>query len=250
MNYEQVQVLKNSWAGAEAATTPRGNVASVIKYTCRDDAGCQLNGACIAGGACKCRPGWKGLDCGLLDILPSTSTSTTPRHSFSTSANGTRDPTAAPPTINRFPGLAYGSPPSATGNTGLASWGGSIVVDPKNASKFHLFAAEMSLGCGLNSWSVRAVSVRSSAVVLWCCGAVVTLLGLVSDLLRLSFSYILSNSPPLLPPHNPHAHAIVEVPQLCHHTRDELFRPRTIPAGRASACCVQSRALCITVTER
>lgn len=104
-------------------------------YRCANDDGCQLNGACIVG-ACKCFAGWRGADCGLLDVLPSTD--------------------------SEFPGLAYGSPPSSKG-TGLASWGGSIVVDPANGDKFHLFAAEMSLGCGLNSWFRNSVIIHATS---------------------------------------------------------------------------------------
>ena len=110
---------------------------------CTSDTDCQLNGACVPGsGACMCHAGWTGADCGLLDLQPSASTD--------------------------FPGLAYGKPPSSSsdggsGGGGLATWGGSVVVDPKDPKKFHLFAAEMSLGCGLNSWYRNSVIVHATA---------------------------------------------------------------------------------------
>jgi hypothetical protein len=105
-------------------------------YSCADDAGCQLNGACT-NRVCKCYPGWRGEDCGLLDMKPSVPSD--------------------------FPGLAYGSPPSDKGTGGLASWGGSIVVDPKDKQLFHLFAAEMSLGCGLNSWYRNSIIIHGTS---------------------------------------------------------------------------------------
>ena len=53
------------------------------------------------------------------------------------------------------PGLAYGRVPTAS-QGGLASWGGSIVKDADGL--YHLFAAEMSLDCGL---TVRNPALRS-----------------------------------------------------------------------------------------
>ena len=84
-----------------------------------------------------------------------------------------------------FPGLAYGTPPGPAGGAGggLTAWGGSVVADPGNADaagrsggkgkkqkkklkkklKFHLFAAEMSLGCGLNAWYRNSAIVHATA---------------------------------------------------------------------------------------
>lgn len=132
------------------AAVPTAAAAAVVGTTlpaaargpwsgCATEADCQLNGACVpaegagtvatasgARGTCECHAGWTGRDCGLLDVLPSAEAD--------------------------FPGLAYGVPPSSSGEGGLAAWGGSIVADPQRKGKFHVFAAEMSLGCGLNSW--------------------------------------------------------------------------------------------------
>ena len=122
-----------------AACFPPGVLpaARAAASSCTDDAGCQLNGACKSG-ACTCHVGWRGQDCGLLDLLPSADSD--------------------------FPGMAYGVPPSSSvGSGGLASWGGSIVVDPRNSSLFHLFAAEMSLGCGLNAWYRNSVIIRATS---------------------------------------------------------------------------------------
>ena len=57
--------------------------------------------------------------------------------------------------------VAYGRPPSASGD-GLASWGGSIVKDP-DTSIYHLFAAEMSAGCGLNAWARNSLIRHATA---------------------------------------------------------------------------------------
>jgi hypothetical protein len=105
------------------------------RYQCADDTGCQLNGACVAG-ACSCHAGWRGEDCGLLDLLPSA-------HSD-------------------HPGLSYGAPPGSAAG-GLASWGGSIVTDPHTSGLYHLYAAEMSLGCGLNSWYRNSVIIHATS---------------------------------------------------------------------------------------
>ena len=110
--------------------------AGTAAAACADDACCQLNGECTAG-SCHCHAGWRGPDCGLLDLLPSADADS--------------------------PGLAYGAPPSSSGSGGLSSWGGSIVADPDTSSLYHLFAAEMTLGCGLNSWYPNSAIVRATS---------------------------------------------------------------------------------------
>ena len=96
---------------------------------CQTDEDCNLNGRCVTWSvesvepvkrSCACLDGWKGTTCGLLDLAPMA--------------------TDAPP--------AYGTLPTAT-HEGLSSWGGSIVRDPDDESKYHLFASEISHGCGL-----------------------------------------------------------------------------------------------------
>ena len=97
---------------------------------CADEMDCELNGLCSKiTGQCVCHAGWVGETCGVLDLLP------------------VKDPLATAPDGPR----AYGTPPTQGGG-GLASWGGSVVQDPGKPGLYHLFAAEMSLGCGLHAW--------------------------------------------------------------------------------------------------
>ena len=83
---------------------------------CSTDDNCSLNGVCTAG-VCACHTVWRGPSCATLAVGPAT------------------PPLAA----------AYGLAPN------VSSWGGNAVVD--DAGTFHLFVAEMMLGCGLDSWS-------------------------------------------------------------------------------------------------
>ena len=85
-------------------------------------------------GTCKCRTGWVGETCGLLDL----------------------DDMAA----NALP--AYGTIPSAS-TEGLSTWGGSVIRDPSEPNVRHMFAAEMALGCGLNAWGRNSVIVHAMA---------------------------------------------------------------------------------------
>ena len=85
--------------------------------SCSSDENCSLNGVCTAAGTCECHTVWRGPSCATLAIGP-----------------------AVPPLA-----AAYGSEPN------VSSWGGNAVAD--DAGTFHLFVAEMMLGCGLDTWS-------------------------------------------------------------------------------------------------
>lgn len=87
-----------------------------------------------------CHRGWVGQDCGTLDVLP----------------------LPAPTTQGEPPGISYGTLASASA-VGLASWGGSLLSDPANSSRYHLFASEISLGCGLDAWYRNSVIVHATA---------------------------------------------------------------------------------------
>lgn len=105
----------------------------VFTHACTTDFDCQLNGACD-GGACSCRPGWTGADCGQFDFLPA-------------------------PTTH-----AFWRPTSA-------SWGGSIVQE---GNAWYMFLAFMEGHCGLNSWQpnsaiYRAVSTSGPKVMTHTC---------------------------------------------------------------------------------
>eukprot|EP00466_Bigelowiella_natans_P011760 jgi/Bigna1/90097/estExt_fgenesh1_pg.C_620034 len=92
-------------------------------FQCTADEDCNLNGHCLEDSVCECFKGWKGDDCGELNLMPMPAKSTP----------------------------AYGQYPDGDGN-GLASWGGSIWKDPENDKRWHLFVSEMTQGCGLDSW--------------------------------------------------------------------------------------------------
>lgn len=85
---------------------------------------------------CSCNPGWKGPDCGTLDLLPVSD--------------------------NLEDSAAYGTFPSST-TTGLAAWGGSVLPDPSNGSLYHGFFAEMALDCGLTAWYRNSMVVHATA---------------------------------------------------------------------------------------
>lgn len=83
---------------------------------CFGDDNCSLNGICRAG-SCECDAGWKGSDCGILDLRPAL----------------------------RSSGYNHTS-------EGISSWGGSIVRDPKNKDLYHMFFSLFANHCPLKSW--------------------------------------------------------------------------------------------------
>lgn len=93
---------------------------------CVVDEDCSLTGVCAPGGACVCDAGWRGADCGALDLAPAT----------------------------HFTGYNLTA-------LGTSSWGGKTVRDPHNSSLFHLFAAELTGGCGLDYWSPMSRIIRA-----------------------------------------------------------------------------------------
>ena len=94
---------------------------------CATDEDCSLTGVCKPdSGMCACDPGWIGADCGVLDLAPA---------KYNTGYNYTSQRTS--------------------------SWGGKTIRDPKNASLFHLFAAEFTGHCGLDYWSPMSRIIRA-----------------------------------------------------------------------------------------
>ena len=86
---------------------------------CVDDEGCSLNGRCVSG-ACRCVPEWAGPRCGALNLRP-----------------------------------ARPRPLSGFDEVGNSSWAGSLMADPSDPGRFHMFASHIAGHCGLNSWNVR-----------------------------------------------------------------------------------------------
>ena len=98
---------------------------------------CEHNGICQPSGACACDPGWGGATCGRLALLPVADRA----------AEGYK-------------------------NASVSSWGGSIVMvddspredgDAASTGRYHLFAAEMTHGCGLLSWATNSRIVRATS---------------------------------------------------------------------------------------
>jgi hypothetical protein len=96
-------------------------------HTCIVDEDCSLNGVC-SGAQCVCDPGWRGGDCGVLNLAPAV----------------------------RYSGY------NLTGN-GTSSWGGKVVQDPAEPTLHHLFAAEFTGGCGLDYWSPMSRIIRAES---------------------------------------------------------------------------------------
>ncbi|TWU74319.1 hypothetical protein ED733_005858 [Metarhizium rileyi] len=96
--------------------------------TCTGDEDCSLNGVCSLDGACQCDPGWKGDDCGVLDLRPA-------------KINNGYDQTAR----------------------GTSSWCNSIVKDPNEYDLYHLFVSEFSHGCGLDYWAPYSRIIRAES---------------------------------------------------------------------------------------
>ena len=97
---------------------------------CSTDADCSLLGVCGPGGTCACDAGWRGADCGVLDLAPA-------RRGSGYNRTG-----EAPPT---------------------SSWGGRVVRDPADAGLHHLFAAEFTRHCGLDYWSPMSRIIRAES---------------------------------------------------------------------------------------
>ena len=88
-------------------------------------ADCSLGGTC-ENGACKCWPTWTGPNCSVLNLQPT-------EHIGAWERKGNQ-----------------------------SSWGGSIVQDPKTGI-YHMYSADMTQHCGLNSWQHNSAIVHLTA---------------------------------------------------------------------------------------
>eukprot|EP01061_Rhynchopus_euleeides_P008126 TRINITY_DN1716_c0_g1_i10.p1 TRINITY_DN1716_c0_g1~~TRINITY_DN1716_c0_g1_i10.p1 ORF type:complete len:441 (+),score=147.92 TRINITY_DN1716_c0_g1_i10:183-1505(+) len=92
---------------------------------CTSDAHCQFNGVCnTQTGNCSCDAGWGGYTCQELQFLPAV----------------------------RGAGLNQSA-------QHMSTWGGSVLMDrsnPDNATKYHMYTAEMQNHCGINSWTANS----------------------------------------------------------------------------------------------
>ncbi|KAI5300217.1 Transcription factor iws1 [Ascosphaera pollenicola] len=104
--------------------------ASAAAPSCSRDEDCSLNGICNnATSRCTCDPGWRGTDCGILDLAPA------PRK-----GNGYNMTSA-----------------------GISSWCNQIVHDPRNKSVYHLFLSEFTHGCSLDYWTPYSRVIRAES---------------------------------------------------------------------------------------
>lgn len=90
-------------------------------WGCGSDADCRYNGRCVDGN-CVCDQGWRGPTCAALLLAP------TPKE------NGFR-------------------------HENTSSWGGSIMKD--STGQYHMFASQITEGCGLNAWSTNSQIIRA-----------------------------------------------------------------------------------------
>ena len=110
-----------------------GAVSGRRAAACSTSADCEENGSCSPDdGRCVCDSGWKGDSCGELDLLPA--------------------PPMGPNGYNRL----HAKP------MGFSSWGGSIMHDDLTGM-FHMFAAEMDKGCGINLWYPNSRCIRATS---------------------------------------------------------------------------------------
>lgn len=94
-------------------------------YPCKNDLECELNGECdTVGNVCICDKGWKGPTCGELIL---------------------GEPTVA---------YGYGSKLSQN----ISAWGGG--PPSFNGTHYHMFASQISNGCGMSCWSRQSESVH------------------------------------------------------------------------------------------
>ena len=92
-------------------------------WSCESESDCSLLGDCVIG-KCVCDPGWKGHNCGQVDLLPAS------RH------EGYR-------------------------NTTLSTWGGYSI---KIGDKWHMFASGMSHNCPLEKFATNSMTIHATSV--------------------------------------------------------------------------------------
>ena len=104
-------------------------VSGIVKWRCRNDDDCSLNGKCDAStGACACRPAWKGRRCELLNL---------------------------------------GEPTRGAGYRGTddghntSSWGGAVLKGGDGV--YHMWAAEMTEHCGIGTWQQNSRVIHATS---------------------------------------------------------------------------------------
>ena len=113
-------------AVARRASLLRLAAITSLAAGCLNDTDCSLNGVC-ASGACACDAGWRGADCGALDVF------------------------------------AAAGEPGGFVEANFSSWGGSVARDPDDAGLWHMFAARIGGRCGLGAWASNSEIVRAES---------------------------------------------------------------------------------------
>ena len=141
-----------SATAADAASGTVFTIAPVPGGACKADADCNYNGVCAvnadanananananahtntaanANGTCRCDPQWRGPACDVLNLLPADKAKPLGYRGANTSSASSS---------------AGGPSPSP-----ITSWGGSVVAGDDGL--FHMYAAEIAGGCGMNVW--------------------------------------------------------------------------------------------------
>ena len=100
-----------------------------LTFACKIDEDCSLNGICSQySSTCTCDLGWRGDDCGEVDIYPAKRNSGYNRTS-----------------------------------EGISSWGSKIVQDPYDKNLYHAFLAEFDNHCGLDYWAPYSRIIRAES---------------------------------------------------------------------------------------
>ena len=121
-------------AAASSSAAAAATRAAAAAPPCTGAASCSYNGVCAAGGgvACACTPPWTGAACDVLDLLPLDEAS-----------------------------AQLGLQGSVAGER-VSSWGGSV-VGPDESGTYHMYAAEMGLFCGINTWLSNSLVVHATS---------------------------------------------------------------------------------------
>eukprot|EP01084_Bolivina_argentea_P221542 375190_1 len=94
---------------------------------CTSARDCSYNGECIKN-VCECSPQWMGAHCAMLNLLPTNK--------------------------------AYGYQYFLNGQN-VSSWGGPVVRD--DDGNYHMWAAEMSMYCGINAWQPNSILIHAQS---------------------------------------------------------------------------------------
>lgn len=95
-----------------------------LLWACRDDSDCSFNGNCHIDGRCRCSKEWKGITCGELDLRP----------------------------VDRNR-LGFRQVDEKGYN--ISSWGAPLLWD-ETSRKWHGFASEIQMSCGINAWETNS----------------------------------------------------------------------------------------------